>query len=242
MRISLSVMAAGVLAAAAGASAAYTSVNPPPGSELSHAQILQNIYGGSFALNESPVPTYSNGAITAERHLDSGDNSLLTLLSPTGGDDQAWSAAGAGPTVITAKAKYAGDSHVFGWIDDSVRGGGFQPLLPTNVFNAPVSVLLSSSFRWALSDTSTGKLWTSRISDNHDDAGATHDQMVTYRITGPGITEPTYLLMWEDRIGGGSDYDYNDAAIEISARSIPGPGAASLGALGAVGLLRRKRR
>jgi hypothetical protein len=229
------------LTLAASAHAGFTTVKPAPGSEKNHQQILGLTYGGSFLLNEGSTPTYSNGSLTFTRVDDSGLGGVLAIVTsdtaPT--DDQRWSAGDAvGPTTVIARAKYAGDSHVFGWIDDTRGSAGFQSLIGTTTFNSPVTVNLTSSFRWALKDTTTNKTWTSRNSDNLSD-GKSYDQMTTYRVTGAGITQPTYLLFWEDRIGGGADYDYNDAVIEITA--VPAPGGAGLALLGAAGLLRRKR-
>ena len=47
----------------------YSTVNPPPGVELNHAQILNLIYGGSF--NQSGND-FNNGTVTATRVADNG--------------------------------------------------------------------------------------------------------------------------------------------------------------------------
>ena len=229
------------LASAAPAFAGFTTVNPAPGGELGHAPILNNVYGGAFALNESPVPTYTtNTGYTLTRVSDNGLGGVMSIV---GGslttDDQSWSRGDAvGPVTVIARAKYAGDSHTIGWIDDTAETPAYQSILSSTNFNNPAAVTLSSSFRWALNDITTGKTWTSRASDNVN-ASTTHDQLVTYRVTGPSITQPTFLLFWEDRIGSGADYDYNDAVFEITA--VPTPGAASLFGFAALAASRRRR-
>lgn len=229
------------LAAASSANAAFTNVQPAPGGEKNHQQILGLVYGGSFVLNEAASPTYSNGNLTFTRVNDAGLGGVLAVVTndATPTDDQHWSIGNAtGPATVIARSKYAGDNHTFGWIDDTQAEPSYQSLGSTSTFNVPVAVNLSSNFRWALNDTSMNTIWTSRASDNVV-SGEGHDQMTTYRVTGPSITQPTFLLFWEDRIGGGADYDYNDAVIEITA--VPAPSVAGLGAIGALGLLRRKR-
>lgn len=236
---------AAVVAAAGTASAAlagFTAVQPAPGSELGHAAILNHVYGGTFLLQESVVPSYTNGALTFTRTGDTGLGGVLPLVSADSSesDDEIWSTGGAvGPATVIARAKYAGDSHQFGWIDDTAAEPGFVALGSTSSFRAPIEVSLSSLFRWALHDTTTGKLWTSVAADNVS-GGNAYDQMVTYRVTGASITQPTFLLFWEDRIGGGADYDYNDAVIEVTA--VPAPGVAAFGSMLLAGLARRNRR
>lgn len=237
----LSVLA--VVGTASASFGAFTSVQPAPGNELNHRQILNLVYGGNFLLNEGSAPQYSNGSLTFTRTGDTGAGGVLSMVSSEAGvtDDQVWSRGGAtGPVTVIARAKYAGDSHTFGWIDDSKNSPAFSALVQTHNFNSPVSVVLTDNFRWALNDTTTGHIRTSRNSDNIDSSHQARDQMVTYRVTGAGITVPTFALFWEDRLGSGADYDYNDAVIEVSA--VPTPGAASLGALALVGAMRRRRR
>ncbi|MBN8645740.1 MAG: hypothetical protein J0L61_10950 [Planctomycetes bacterium] len=241
MKTRLMTAATLALASAAPALAGFTSVNPAPGSELSHAPIINNVYGGTFALNESAVPTYTNNTgFTLTRVSDFGLGGVMSIVGGSAAtDDQAWSRGDAvGPVTVIARAKYAGDSHTIGWIDDTSETPVYQSILGSTNFNNPVAVTLSSSFRWALNDITTGKTWTSRASDNVKSSVA-YDQLVTYRVTGPTITQPTFLLFWEDRIGSGADYDYNDAVFEITA--VPTPGVASLFGFAALAGARRRR-
>lgn len=213
----------------------YSTVNPPPGVELSHAQILNLIYGGTFNQTGND---FNNGTVTATRVSDNGLGGVLKILTgtPTSADDQNWSD---GVTTVMMEAKYAGDSHNFGWYNDS-SPSGFQFLLNTASIGSSVVVNLSSQFRWGLQNNTTGNTWTSRESDNVS-GGKAYDQMVTYQVTGLGTGETVWLLFWEDRIKWEAfeDYDYNDAVIEL--RAIPAPGTGIL-ALTALALAGRRRR
>ncbi len=234
--------ASALLAFAASASGAFTTVKPAPGSELNHQQILNNVYGGGFLALEGPNPAFSNGVLTFTRVNDSGLGGVLTVVTndTTPTDDQRWAiGAATGPATVIARAKYAGDNHTFGWFDDTQGEPVYQSLGSTGTFDVPVQVNLSSSFRWALHDTTKNTIWTSRQSDNVASDSTSYDQMTTYRVTGAGVTQPTFLLFWEDRIGKSADYDYNDAVIEITA--VPAPGAAGALALTPLALFRRKR-
>jgi hypothetical protein len=223
------------------ADAQYTTVNASPGSELGHAAILNNIYGGSWSASGVNV---TSGASTATRIMDAGApfGVGLSSISPAISQDDVWSSGGESVTVI-ARAKYAGDSHIFGWFDDTQAEPVFQPIFATGVFDAPVAVELSSSFRWALQNTSTGRTFTSLPSSNlgaGTRSGESFDQLVSYHVTGPdGLSQ--IALFWEDRIAGESaDYDYNDAVITVT--TVPAPGTGLLAGLGLLGLAGRRRR
>jgi Domain of unknown function (DUF4114) len=233
------ILSGGIALAVAGTAIAapgYTSINPPPGAELNHQQILDMVYGGTFGL--SGIRDYTNGTVTATRVADNGVGGILKILTgnPLSADDQNWSD---GITTVMMEAKYAGDNHDFGWFNDSVPSG-FQFLLNTNSIGSSVIVNLSSQFRWGLKNNTTGNTWTSLESDNVA-SGSSYDQMVTYQVTGLGTGETVWLVFWEDRIHGEfyEDYDFNDAVIEL--RAIPAPGTALL-ALGALSLVYRRRR
>lgn len=223
------------------ADAQYTIVNPPPGSELGHAAILAGMYGGSWSASGVNV---TGSTAAAARMMDSGAPSGmgLPMFAPGAAQDDDWSSGG-GPVTIVARAKFAGNSHIFGWYDDTQANPAFQPIVSTSDFNNPVTVQLSADFRWALHNTSTGRIFTSRPSDNAGSgayASQTFDQLVTYHITGDsGLSE--VALFWEDRIAGQSpDYDYNDAVVAFAV--VPAPGTGILAGLGLLGLAGRRRR
>jgi hypothetical protein len=231
--------AVSVFAAAAYADPQYTTVNPPPGSELGHAAILSNLYGGTWSASGVHV---TSGTHNALRVMDAGAPAGMSIpvAAPELAQDDVWT----GNLVsVAVRARYAGDSHIFGWIDDTAAVPVFAPIISTHTLNSPVVLEVSSNFRWALQNTSTGLLFTSAPWSNPgvgSRSAETFDQLVTYHVTGPaGLNE--IALFWEDRIAGQSaDYDYNDAVITISA--IPAPGAGALAAIGLIGLAGSRRR
>jgi hypothetical protein len=64
--------------------------------------------------------------------------------------------------------------------------------------------------------------------------------MVTYLIRKNGSFYG-WLLAWEDRLGSGADYDYNDAWLEVAV-IIPSPLAGGMAGVGLMGLAIRRRR
>lgn len=239
IRSSVSTAALALAASSALADPNFTVVHPNA-SELTHPQILHNVYGGSWTLSGND---YINGGLSAVRVADFGFASPLAAATgvSAGVNDQAW----AGQSImLTARSKSAGDNSQFGWIDDTAANPAFVPLFNTGSIGASSTIIASSNFRWALKDLTMNSLFTSRASDNIDGSGAPRDQMVTYRVNGLNTTDAVYLLCWEDRITGhgSADYDYNDSVIELRAAAVPTPGAAGLLGLGGLGAMRRRRR
>lgn len=236
-------VAAGLLSAgAAMATPSFTSVNNPPGVEKNHGQLLSQVYGGAWSKG-SNGRDYSSSTLMAMRLADAGVAMPTSLSSGVSGTDNAWT--GPAATQIIAKAKYAADNSVFGYYDDSGSDRSFHTIFNTTNFNAPQTINMPANFRWALKDLSTGKIFTSRKSDNMgvgqygDDS---YDQLVTYKITGGNGGGTQWALFWEDRVRGqNSDYDYNDAVITIQTCNIPAPGAAALGLMG-LGMMMKRRR
>jgi hypothetical protein len=236
MKIRTAIAAAAVLAASqtAFAAASFTTVNNT-GPEMSQATLLGVIYGGAWA-RIAGTQSYSNGPLTAFRVADGGLSSPINIAtsSPALVHDTLWQG---GPATLTLKAKVAADSHTFGFIDDSVTpaaGSGYQPLSATTGLNVPLVTTLPADFRWALHDTTTDQILTSRATDNPTGM----DQLITYRIQGHSVASPTWLIAWEDRTSN-SDRDFNDAVVEVTA--VPAPGSAVLMGIGMMLTYRRRR-
>jgi hypothetical protein len=220
-------------AATANADLTYTTVEAPiyPG-ELNHAQILGNIFGGAFGANGLD---YTNGAIDVMRVADDGADGIIDLLEGASSDaeDQFWGDSFG--VSLRLEAKYAADSAILGW-KDGTSGGVFNPLIETGNLGDSIFVSLTDEFRWALNDTTTGVFVTSNPNDQMlNDAPV--DQMVAYHVTGVGEPGNTWVIFFEDRIGG--DYDFNDAVFQLTV--VPSPGGVALLAMGGLVLIRRRR-
>jgi MYXO-CTERM domain-containing protein len=235
-RIAAASILALALAGTASATTTFTAVQPPPSGEKSHAQILSQIYGGTFT-KASNGRDYSSSTVSAMRLVDSATAAPTSLTTGVSAGDAFWS--GPASTGLSAKAKYACDNSLFGWVDGT-SGGTFHSLLNTGTLNSALTFNVSGTIRFALKDLTTGRLLTSDPNTNPD----CKDQLVTYKITGAGITQPTWLLFWEDRTTRDcADFDYNDSVICITTNP-PVPAPAAAGLLGAAGLgaVRRRRR
>src|SRR6185369_17278726 len=146
------------------AAGTFTSVNAPstPG-EKSQAQLLSQVYGGTWSLASNGVD-YSNGSLTATRLADSGVNTPTSLTTGVSGTDDAWT--GPAASTIIAKAKYAADNSLFGYYNDAGGDPNFHTIFNTSQAGTEATVLLPSTFRWGLQDLTTSKSWTSRAMDN----------------------------------------------------------------------------
>ncbi|MDD5011146.1 MAG: PEP-CTERM sorting domain-containing protein [Phycisphaerae bacterium] len=215
----------------------YTDVYSPPVGEATQAQILSQIYGGSFT--QTGV-NYSNGTISALRVYDHDDDDIrLDLLDGDIGDvDKVWTD---GVATVTAKAKWAGDTQSFGWNQGGLGTGTYEELLTHNDVGGPGALLdITGDFLWGYMPN--GEEWWSLNDENYRQ----EDHMITYKVEGLAQEGITWLLFMEDRpfvLWEGcrwvtaSDRDYNDFVVEISA--IPEPATLCLLAIGA--LLLRKR-
>lgn len=240
-------LAAGIagiaLANSAMAVGTFTTVNAPPSGEKSQAQLLSQVYGGTWVANGN---NYTNGTLTATRLADAGVATPTSLTTGVSGTDDLWT--GPAASTIVAEAKYAADNSLFGYFDDTGSNASFQALFNTAATGTTANVALPGNFRWGLKDLSTNKLWTSRSADNLTPgfySATPSDQMVTYKITGVNGEQMVneWALFWEDRgPSQNSDRDFNDAMITITAVPIPTPGAVALLGLGSLGLMRRKRK
>ncbi len=238
------------MAAAGGAFAIPTYTNIRTGSESNHLALFNSLYGGGFS--PASLPTggvdqgngstnnavnvgFSNSVWNFVRNYDGGGSSPLDLQGSNFGfaQDTDWQD---GVVDVRVTAKIAGDSHTFGWYND-VSASGFQSIAATVPGTVVDDVSLSSSFRWGLNTSQSLSLTSDGSLSNNG-----LDQMVSYAIFQNGDFYG-WLLAWEDRVGSGSDYDYNDAWIEIAVLApIPSPLAGGMAGLGLVGLAARRRR
>jgi len=157
---------------------------------------------------------------------------------------------------VTAKAKYAFDSHSFGYTSDIAGGTGIvwfdesqgPSTTSFDVDNGDLSdadqdgfdLPDGTKFVWALYDQNAGNTWYSEPTLN---ANGGKDHLIAFEITGgAGNTVGNYIICWEDLNLG--DADYQDLVVEVSGcEPVPAPAAVLLSALGVglVGYLRRRR-
>ncbi len=231
------------LAGSAFAVPTYTTINAPAPGELTHGDVLGQVYG-TAPWTANGLNFDGPGGLKALRVADDGVASPISLVSgnANSGDDRVFDTNG-GTGNVFARAKFAGDMAMFGW-NNGASGGGkpaFTGLLMTQQLGNSSAVPVSPAFRWGLDNLTTGLFFTSEPAENKTTGGANFDMMVTYQVTGLAGNANTWLLFWEDRIPDQSfaDGDYNDAVIEISV--VPAPGAMALVGVGGLLALRRRR-
>jgi hypothetical protein len=215
----------------------YSPVMSLPNGEANHAEILADIYGGTFISDGVNYNSEISG-IQALRVYDAGDDSSrLNPLTGTPDDvDQIWTD---GLLSITAKAKYAGYDQAFGW-----NGGGtgttyHQLLTAADIGGGGVMLDVTGDFLWGLLSTSgscSEQWWSMDEKNNYE------DHMVTYEIEGLAGAGKAWLIFMEDLPLGQSDKDYNDFVVEIAAAPEIVPEPATIALLCFGGLLLRKRK
>jgi hypothetical protein len=212
-------------------------VLPPPGSEASHLDILDSLYGGSFVADGTDyVGGGASGEIEAMRYDDVlAPMGAIDLYAPADRGLVADAFWAHGNLQATATARYAGHTQRFGFD----RGDGFEVLFDvsghgTDVTGEAEIDLSGETWVWGRSKTNGANTFYSNPAANSDGI----DHMVTYRITGLDTDASVWLLFWEDLPSGRSDLDYNDLVVEV--RTIPEPASAALILLGSGGLMLRK--
>lgn len=222
----------------------YTPVAPPPVSEANHAEILADIYGGTFTADGvNYIGGGPGGNINALRAYDLDDEFIyLHVFSGGPGDvDQIWTD---GAVTVTAAAKYASYQQAFGW-----NGGGlgtsFIELVNDGDIGGPgveFTIMEDQEFLWGYQAINNphcppGLEWWSWIDENDGE-----DHMATYFMEDASPDETVWTIFMEDLEFTNcelSDRDYNDFVVEI--RAIPEPATICLLALGGLAL-RRKRK
>ena len=208
------VAAIGLSVLAGTAQAGFTSIGAPnygKGGEATQAEILSNTYGGTFT---SSGVNLTNGTLTATRIDDNFDQVFSGDI-----------------TSSRALATFADYKQGFAYGD--VKS-------PTTLFNvggddyavtgSTGAVDLPSKYTFVRTGGATpagnGYNQSSLDAANRDK----RDHMVTYLLTGAGVTESTYVLFWEDKTAQQkSDFDFNDLAVEVkgvNAVVVPLPAAA----------------
>jgi hypothetical protein len=253
-RPAAAVVLGGCLAVSSSVLAGFTTVNAPPAGEKSVKEILDHVYGGSFAANGV---NFNNGSLTATRIHDvpdPGNRGPITplnliydpnvLTAGTFQTDQVWQADSVN---ATAEARFAVFTQEFGFAE-GVLAVNYQHLLFVNGsgFNQSDTTSLSnmSNHIWRWARSGENGTFTSQNSDNPDGI----DHMITYRIDRPsdahvGAIVTTYLLFFEDlRPNQNPDMDFNDMVVEIRATTTPAPEPATLGLIGLSGLMLRRKR
>ena len=212
----------------------YSPTGSPPSGEKTHAQILSQIYGGTFYKMGTNRVDYGNATgVRAWRVYDTdGPNETLHLITGLPSDvDQIWKD---GTATITVKAKYASDTQSFGWNQGGTETTYEELLTHLDIeTQKEVTLDIENNFLWGCHPDS--QMWWSQNSKNLNG----EDHMVTYKIENlPNQGDNTvWLICMEDKPFYDSDKDYNDFVVEITA--IPEP--ATLLLLTAGALLLRKR-
>jgi hypothetical protein len=224
----------GLLLLAGPAQAGYTPFNAPPAGERSHAEILSEVYGGSFVADGL---NFANElGVAALRVNDSGCDGGDPSKGCPSTLDRVWEI---GPAIVTAKATDAELLQSFGWnegLGDSGLGTLYTELV-NEVLVGPVHIHPTGRFLWGIHPSSDDIFW-SKSALNSDGA----DHMITYLITGLPFSGSVWLTFWEDLPNSDWDADYNDFVVEIRTASAPEPGASWLLALGLAAIYTLRRR
>jgi len=212
---------AGAALISAGAQAGFTTVQSPFPGEASHAEILGDIFGGTFIQNGND---FSNGSGVVVTRVDDDDDQTYDFATWSAEALASWSCAGHGFGTVQDGSLFSVPGEQFG----SVTG---------SVVNQPGG----SDITFARFGTEVS---TQDVTTNPGDNPDGNDHVVTYTYSINDVQQAnTYLLFFEDLPGGAAhaDFDYNDLVVEITGTNIPEPSSLALIALGGVAMLRRRR-
>jgi hypothetical protein len=168
-----------------------------------------------------------------------GDSVTATRVDDN--DDSLWSGV---VTSIKALARFAGNGQNFGTFD----GTTFTSLMNTSGTGYNIAGEVSGPIALVDGTAFARQGGGSTVSTNAAYNSDGRDHAVTYQLSGDAFTTPTYVLFFEDLIGGG-DNDFNDLAVQLTFAAAPGnpvavplPGAALMGIATLVGgVMARKR-
>lgn len=204
--------------------AAFVGIGRPAPGELNHKQIFDQAYGGGFRY---AGVNFTNGTITATRVSDDQDSTFA-----------------AGTYTTRAIANYGGGSAHFG----AVQNGQFQRLngLAGHRMATGAAALETApvTFDAPVSFAQQGARGMGGYFSTNDAANADgYDHVVTYKLTGLDFGGEVYVLFFENRLRGRSDFDYNDLVVQISqVAHAPSPAAAAMGVSLLAALAMRRRR
>ena len=212
---------AGAALLTAGAQAGFTTVQSPFPGEASHAEILGDIFGGTFVQNGND---FSNGAGVVVTRVDDDNDQTYDFASWSAEALASWSCAG----------------HGFGTAQDGslldIAGMQFGPV-SGSINNQPGG----SDIKFARFGSIDG---TVDVTTDPGDNPSGNDHVVTYTYSINDVQQAdTYLLFFEDLPEGNTyaDFDYNDLVVQITGSNVPEPSSLALIALGGAAMLRRRR-
>jgi len=231
--LQISALLIAVLVSPSFADFGYSPVDYPPSGGMSHEEILEDIYEQEFSVSGTFEGFGGTGGINAYRVYDF-DNEMLSLHIVAGDQtdiDQIWTD---GIAMVSAEAKYSAQGHPqsFGW-NEGGTGTNYVELVDEVGDSALIPI--SGDFIWGFRPGDDE--WWSLQSLNGG-----YDHMVTYYITGADLYgETIWLIFLENAPTSPEDWDYNDFVVEITA-VVPEPATICLFGLGALALLRKRRK
>jgi hypothetical protein len=208
-----------------GDAASFTTIQAPPPNEPNHLQIIQGLYGAGIA---QAGLNFTDGLVNVTRVSDD--------------DDKFWAA---GIYEIETVGAWARNNQTLGFAPGT-SGGDYEVLFTVagknNHATGGATLDIDETFRWGRISNFNNPHWDS--SNSAENGPRELDRMVTYVVSGEGISGVTYLLFWEDLRGSFADDDFNDLVLRVSYTApavIPTPAAFGAGLVMLSGLIMRRR-